>query len=119
MAVWKLLNRKADFQALRDRFHLDPVTIRLLCNRFINTPDAAREFLYPEVSDLHDPFLMKGMDRACAVIRDTIDAREKIRIIGDYDADGVFSTYILYDALKRMGLKLITVFRNVSATVMA
>jgi len=103
MAVWKLLNRKADFQALRDRFHLDPVTIRLLCNRFINTPETAREFLYPEVSDLHDPFLMKGMDRACAVIRDTIDAREKIRIIGDYDADGVFSTYILYDALKRIG----------------
>ena len=103
MAVWKLLNRKADFQALRDRFHLDPVTIRLLCNRFINTPEAVREFLYPEVSDLHDPFLMKGMDKACAVIRDVIEAREKIRIIGDYDADGVFSTYILFDALKKIG----------------
>jgi len=103
MAIWKLLNRKADFQALRDRFQLDPVTIRLLCNRFINTPEAVREFLYPKASDLHDPFLMKGMDRACAVIRDAIGAREKIRIIGDYDADGVFSTYILFDALKRLG----------------
>lgn len=102
MAVWKLINRKADFQALRDRFGLDPVTIRLLCNRFINTPEAVREFLYPEASDLHDPFLMKGMDRACAVIRDAIEAGEKIRIIGDYDADGVFSTYILFDALQRM-----------------
>jgi len=103
MAVWKLLNRKADFQALRDRFQLDPVTIRLLCNRFINTPEAVREFLYPEASDLHDPFLMKGMDRACAVIRDAIEAKEKIRIIGDYDADGVFSTYILFDVLKGLG----------------
>ncbi len=103
MAIWKLLNRKADFQTLRDRFQLDPVTIRLLCNRFINTPEAVREFLYPEVSDLHDPFLMKGMDRACAVIRDAIGAKEKIRIIGDYDADGVFSTYILFDVLKRLG----------------
>ena len=103
MAIWKLLNRKADFQALRDRFQLDPVTIRLLCNRFINTPEAVREFLYPKASDLHNPFLMKGMDRACDVIRDAIAAKEKIRIIGDYDADGVFSTYILFDVLKGLG----------------
>ncbi len=103
MAVWKLLNRKADFQALRDEFGLDPVTIRLLCNRFINTPETVREFLYPEASDLHDPFLMKGMDRACAVINDAINTGGKIRIIGDYDADGVFSTYILYDVLSRLG----------------
>ena len=103
MAVWKLLNRKADFQALRDAFGLDPVTIRLLCNRFINTQETVREFLYPELSDLHDPFLMKGMDRACAVINETVKESKKIRIIGDYDADGVFSTYILYDALKKLG----------------
>ena len=106
MAVWKLLNRKADFQALRDRFGLDPVTIRLLCNRFINTPEAVRKFLYPEVADLHDPFLMKGMDKACAVIQEAIAAGEKIRIIGDYDADGVFSTYILFDALKKLGAEV-------------
>ncbi len=103
MAVWKLLNRKADFQALRDEFGLDPVTIRLLCNRFINAPETVREFLYPEVSDLYDPFLMKGMDRACAVINDAISASDRIRIIGDYDADGVFSTYILYDVLRGLG----------------
>ncbi len=103
MAVWKLLNRKADFQSLRDAFGLDPVTIRLLCNRFINTPEAVREFLYPEISDLHDPFLMNGMDKACTVISETISAGKKIRIIGDYDADGVFSTYILFDALNRLG----------------
>jgi len=103
MAVWKLLNRKADFQALRDQFGLDPVTIRLLCNRFINTPESVREFLYPEFTDLHNPFLMKGMDKACNVIRSMIAEREKIRIIGDYDADGVFSTYILFDAMKKLG----------------
>lgn len=103
MAVWKLLNRKADFQAMRDRFGLDPVTIRLLCNRFINTPEAVRVFLYPEVSDLCNPFLMNGMDKACTVIKRMIAEREKIRIIGDYDADGVFSTYILFDAMKNLG----------------
>jgi len=103
MAIWKLINRKADFQSLRDEFGLDPVTIRLLCNRFINTPEVVRKFLYPQVSDLHDPFLMKGMTKACAVIQDTIGTGAKIRIIGDYDADGVFSTYILYDALKKLG----------------
>lgn len=103
MAVWKLLNRKADFQVIRDRFNLDPVTIRLLCNRFINTPEEIRTFLYPELSDLHDPFLMKGMDRACDIIDEAISTRQKIRIIGDYDADGVFSTYILYDVLSRLG----------------
>lgn len=103
MAVWKLLNRKADFQSLRDEFGLDPVTIRLMCNRFINTSEAVREFLYPNASDLHDPFLMKGMDKACAVINDVINTGKKIRIIGDYDADGVFSTYILYDALSKLG----------------
>ena len=103
MAIWKLINRKADFQSLRDEFGLDPVTIRLLCNRFINTPEVVRKFLYPQVSDLHDPFLMKGMTKACAVIQDAIGTGAKIRIIGDYDADGVFSTYILYDALKKLG----------------
>ena len=103
MAIWKLINRKADFQSLRDEFGLDPVTIRLLCNRFINTPEVVRKFLYPQVPDLHDPFLMKGMTKACAVIQDTIGTGAKIRIIGDYDADGVFSTYILYDALKKLG----------------
>ena len=103
MAVWKLLNRKGDFQLLRDRFGLDPVTIRLLCNRFINTPEAVREFLYPELTDLHHPFLMNGMDKACDVIREAIRVNEKIRIIGDYDADGVFSTYILFDSLKKLG----------------
>lgn len=103
MAVWKLLNRKADFQSLRDEFGLDPVTIRLMCNRFINTSEAVREFLYPNASDLHDPFLMKGMDKACVVINDVINTGKKIRIIGDYDADGVFSTYILYDALSKLG----------------
>ncbi len=103
MAIWKLINRKADFQSLRDEFGLDPVTIRLLCNRFINTPEVVRKFLYPQVTDMHDPFLMKGMTKACAVIQDAIGTGAKIRIIGDYDADGVFSTYILYDALKKLG----------------
>ena len=103
MAIWKLINRKADFQSLRDEFGLDPVTIRLLCNRFINTPGVVRKFLYPQVTDMHDPFLMKGMTKACAVIQDAIGTGAKIRIIGDYDADGVFSTYILYDALKKLG----------------
>ena len=103
MAIWKLINRKADFQSLRDEFGLDPVTIRLLCNRFINTPEVVRKFLYPQVTDMHDPFLIKGMTKACAVIQDAIGTGAKIRIIGDYDADGVFSTYILYDALKKLG----------------
>lgn len=103
MAVWKILNRKADFQVLRDEFGLDPVTIRLLCNRFISSSKQVREFLYPELTDLHDPFLMNGMDKACTVITEAIQAGHKIRVIGDYDADGVFATYILYDVLKKKG----------------
>lgn len=106
MAVWKLQNRKADFQAIRDKLGLDPVTIRLLCNRYINTPDAARRFLYPECKDLHSPFLMKGMEQACNMIHSTITSGGKIRVIGDYDADGVFSTYILYDALSELNAKV-------------
>jgi len=102
MAVWKLQNRKADFQAIRDELGLDPVTIRLLCNRYINTPDAVRNFLYPESKDLHSPFFMKGMDKACSIVQETVTGGGKIRVIGDYDADGVFSTYILYDMLQGM-----------------
>ena len=106
MAVWRLQNRKADFQAIRDELGLDPVTIRLLCNRYINTPDAARRFLYPECKDLHSPFLMKGMEQACNMIHATIASGGKIRVIGDYDADGVFSTYILYDVLSELNAKV-------------
>ncbi|HEV2177486.1 MAG TPA: single-stranded-DNA-specific exonuclease RecJ [Terriglobia bacterium] len=80
-----------------------PVVARLLVERQLDDPDAARRFLHPTLDQLHDPFLMAGMAAAVERVRRAIAQREKILIYGDYDVDGTMAVVVLFTALRRCG----------------
>lgn len=103
MEKWVLKNKKADFQALMEKFQISEVIARLLTNRNQLTAEEIETYLHPELTFMHNPFLMKDMDKACNLLIHKIQAGKKIRIVGDYDVDGISSTYILYTALKKCG----------------
>lgn len=97
-----LYNKKADFAGLAERFGVDPVVIRVMTNRGI--PGEEMEgFLRPSKEMLHDAHQLKDADKAAELIRDAVEDWQKIRVIGDYDVDGIFSTYILTAGLRRIG----------------
>ena len=102
MANWRVQAKRADFRALADKFGIDQVTARLMVNRGVKEEEM-EAYLHPNLSHLHDPFLLKDLDRACEIIEERIREGKKIRVIGDYDVDGIFSTYILTHGLRRMG----------------
>jgi single-stranded-DNA-specific exonuclease len=79
---------------------------RVLTNRDVLTPEAARTFLEGTMDDLHSPYLMAGMDRAVARIEEAILKKEKILVFGDYDVDGVLSVVILLKALAGLGAEV-------------
>lgn len=90
-------------ETLEKELQITPLVARLLANRGIHTVEEARSFLFINEQAFHDPFLMKDMDKAVARIKQAIDADEKIRIFGDYDADGVSSTTVMIETLTQMG----------------
>ncbi len=93
----------AAIRALADALRLDPITARVLINRGLNDPDAARRFLEPSLDHLHDPLLLAGMREAVGRLRAAIEAKEKILIYGDYDVDGTVSVVILKKAIELAG----------------
>ena len=108
MAVekWMVQTKKADFNGIARKFSISPVTARIMRNRDVTGEEAIRKYLHGTPEDLCEPRLLKDMDKAVGLIRDKVQAGKKIRIIGDYDIDGVCSTYILYKALKRAGAQV-------------
>ncbi|MDF2952358.1 MAG: recJ [Anaerocolumna sp.] len=106
MENWVVKNKKADFKALMERFQISEVIARLLVNRNQMTTEEIESYLHPELSYLHNPFLMKDMDKACNILLQKIQSGKKIRIVGDYDVDGVSSTYILYTGLLKCGANI-------------
>ena len=102
-AIWMLHTKKADFNQISRTFDISPVTARILRNRDVTEEDDIRRFLSGSVEDLWNPHLMKDMDLAVAIIKDKITAGKRIRIVGDYDIDGVCSVYILLKGLGRAG----------------
>ena len=102
-ATWMLHTKKADFFQIAERFHINPVTARLIRNRDVVGDEAIGRYLYGTLQDLHDPHKMKDMDRATALLKDKIGQGRRIRVVGDYDIDGICSTYILLQGLKRCG----------------
>lgn len=100
---WLIREKKEEFQKLAKEINEDNLTLRLLANRGISDPKAASLFLYGNLSDMHDPFLMKGVKEGVNIIKEAINNRRKIVIYGDYDCDGVCSTSILYKCLKKLG----------------
>lgn len=103
MEKWMVYAKRADFNALAKEFGIDPVVARILVNRGLRDEEEIRRFLSPGLEDLGDERLLKGMDQAVALLGQAIGNGAKIRIIGDYDVDGIMSTYILKTALTRCG----------------
>lgn len=95
--------KKADFNQIGRQFHIDPVIARLIRNRDVIEEEKIREYLLGTVEELPSPWLMKDMEKATDLLEKKIQQHAKIRIIGDYDIDGVTSTYILLKGLKRIG----------------
>ena len=106
MEKWMVYAKRADFNALAKEFGIDPVVARILVNRELRDEEEIRRFLSPGLEDLGDERLLKGMDQAVALLDRAIGNGAKIRIIGDYDVDGIMSTYILKTALTRCGGKV-------------
>ena len=103
MEKWFIRNRKADYGLIAKQFGINEVTARLAVNRGISSNQEMQAYLHPSLSDLHDPRLMKDMEKAAQIMKEQIGEGKKIRIIGDYDVDGVMSTYILYTGLLTCG----------------
>ena len=103
MERWVVTAKRADFQAIGERFHIDPVTARIIRNRDVTGETAIEQYLNGGLKDLYDPWLMKDMKKAVDRIISAVKQKKKIRIIGDYDIDGVMSTYILLTGLSRVG----------------
>lgn len=99
---WVIRAKRGDFAGLSKKFNIDPVVARILVNRDIPEDDFAG-FLKPCLEDLHDPFLMEDMNQAVRIICHDIEEGHKIRIVSDYDVDGVMSNYILYKGFQRIG----------------
>ena len=100
---WFVTTKKADFNRIAAEFGISPVLARIIRNRDIVTEDEVRYFLHGTLEDLHDPYLMKGMKEGSAFLYAAIWEKKRIRIIGDYDVDGICSTYVLYHALQLLG----------------
>ncbi|MCR4739864.1 MAG: single-stranded-DNA-specific exonuclease RecJ, partial [Lachnospiraceae bacterium] len=102
MAEWKIKNKKADFDAIAKDHGISPMLARILVNRDITDPEEIRRYLKGDLTMLNDPHLLKDMDKAVSILSEHIDAGKKILIIGDYDADGICSSYILKKGLKAL-----------------
>ena len=100
---WILLKKGADFERIGKTFGISPILARLLRNRELITDEEIQNFLYGDLEALHKPSLMKHMREGAALLKKKIEEKKSIRIVGDYDIDGVMSTYILHRGLLELG----------------
>jgi single-stranded-DNA-specific exonuclease RecJ len=106
MENWVIKNRKADFDSIVSQCGVSEVIARCLVNKGIDDPTMVQSFLKPDIKSLSSPFLLKDMKLACDILSEKITSGKRIRIIGDYDVDGVISTYILYRTFTELGAKV-------------
>lgn len=95
--------KRADFKGIGERFGIDQVTARIIRNRDVIGEKAIEKYLHGSRKDFYTPWLLKDMEKAVAILQEKIENRNRIRIIGDYDIDGVMSTYILLESLRGLG----------------
>lgn len=100
---WFVKNIKADYKNISKKYGISELITRLMVNRNIVEDDMIKNYINPNYSNFHDPYEMKDIEKAAKILKEKIELKEKIRIIGDYDVDGVISVYILYTALKKCG----------------
>ena len=103
MQRWFITMKKADFNRIGEKYHISPIVARLIRNRDIIGDDAIDFYLNGTIADLYDGMLMKDMDCAVEILAEKIREEKRIRVIGDYDIDGVNATYILQEGLSVLG----------------
>lgn len=103
MEKWMVAAKQADFKGIGERFGIDQVTARIIRNRDVIGEKAIEKYLHGSRKDFYSPWLLKDMEKAVSILQEKIENRNRIRIIGDYDIDGVMSTYILLESLRGLG----------------
>ena len=103
MERWVLLRKGADFMSIGEKFHINPRIACLIRNREIIGDEAIERYLNGTIAELYDGMLMKDMDRAVDLLMEKIRDGAALRVIGDYDIDGVCATYILMEGLRELG----------------
>lgn len=101
-AKWMLYAKKADFNEIANKYKITPVTARIMRNRDVVGEEAIWRYLHGTMKDLYSPYLLKDMEKAVGILMQKISEGKRIRIVGDYDIDGVCSTYLLYQGLRRL-----------------
>ena len=112
MEKWFVAMKKADFNGIAEKYQISPIIARLMRNRDVIGDEAIDFYLNGTVEDLYDGLLMKDMDRAVDILKEKIEEGKKIRVIGDYDIDGVNATYILQQGLAGLGADVDTDIPN-------
>ncbi len=103
MEKWMVKNIKAPIYEMSKELNINPIITRLLINRNVKSIKEAKDFLHPNLKNLGDPFKILDMKKAISIISEAISNNELIGIFGDYDADGVVSTYMLYSSFFELG----------------
>ena len=103
MEKWFLTMKKADFSGIARKYNISPITARLIRNRDVIGDEAIDFYLNGTIADLYDGMLMQDMDKAVEILAEKIEEEKRIRIIGDYDIDGVNATYILQEGMSGLG----------------
>lgn len=106
MEKWVVAAKRADFKKIAEKFGIDQVTARIIRNRDVIGEEAMERYLFGTLNDLHEPRMMKDIELAAGILKEKIEQGKQIRILGDYDIDGVQSVYILLAALKRCGAQV-------------
>ena len=106
MAKWFVTSKRVDFDAIAREFSISPMLARILRNRELVTNEEINKFLYGKIEDLYSPYLLKDMEKAICLLRKKISDGSRIRVIGDYDVDGICSSYILKRGLSACGAQV-------------
>lgn len=103
MEKWFVAMKKADFNGIAEKYHISPILARLIRNRDIISPEEIDFYLNGTIGELYDGMLMKDMNKAVEILAEKVRCGAAIRVIGDYDIDGVNATYVLQEGLKKLG----------------
>ncbi len=100
---WRIYGKKANFNEISLKFNVSPQTARIIRNKDIITDEQIEKYLYGTLDKLSSPFLFKDMEKGANLVLSEIQKGKKIRVIGDYDIDGICSTYILTKGIEKFG----------------
>ncbi len=103
MEKWFIKNTQGDYKKIAEKYGISDILVKLIVNRSIHSEEALSKYLAPSLSHLHSPWSLKDMELAVTLLKGKIERKEPIRIVGDYDVDGVMATYILYTGLNLIG----------------